>query len=1219
MPDFKDIWLKIFVIFGLVMCVRSVGHAQVPDCNGNGIADACDIDCGPSGGACDVPGCGASPDCNSNGVPDECDLLPESSETKLIASDGAEDDRFGDSVSIDGEVAIIGAPEDGDKNTGSAYVLRWNGASWVEEVKLTASDAEQYDHFGGSVSISGDVALVGLPWDDHGGVRSGSVYVFRRNGSSWVETNLTASDAEEDDRFGHSVSISGDVAMVGAYGDDDRGGVSGSVYVFRWNGSSWIEESKLTASDGAAGDRFGTSVSLDGEVALIGASDDSVGDVRSGSAYVFRWNGSSWVEEDKLTASDGANYDNFGYSVSIDGEVALIGAPYDNDRESSAGSAYVFRRHGSSWVQEDELSSYYVDEYDYFGESVSISGGVAVIGAPYDDENGNSSGVAYVFRWNPSIPGSWIEEERMVASDNAAKDYFGKSVSLSGKVALIGSPNNDGGAVDSGSAYMYRVREADCNQNGIPDSCDIAGGTSDDCNANSVPDECELTPRSMETRLNASDFADDDFFGDSVSIDGDVALVGASYEDDGGDGSGSVYVYRWNGSIWVEDDKLTASDAEDNDRFGNSVSIDGNVALIGSPYDDDGGDSSGSAYVFRYNGSSWVQEDKLTASDAAAGDMFGWSVSISGEVALIGAFRDDNVGDDSGSAYVFRFNGTSWVEEKKLTASDTAKYDEFGYSVSIDGNVALIGSPYNDHGAHNSPGAAYVFRWDGASWVETKLTASDAADWDHFGNSVSIDGGAAMIGAPGDGDGYCNDCGAAYAFGWNGSNWVEKDKLTASDGRRNGYFGTTVSLDGDLALIGGDFGYRSDWGAGYVFRWFPGSVGSWVEQTKLTGTGITNRSGFGRALSLSGNVALIGALSDDAVGDNTGSAYVFHLLEADCNRNDILDGCDITGGTSQDCNMNLVPDECDIPLGYSSDCDNDGHPDDCQADTDNDGVIDPCDNCPISVNAGQTDSDADGTGDACDNCPTDTNKINPGACGCGVPDDSNGDGVIDCLVSDHCPNDPNKTSPGTCGCGVPDDDNNGDGVPDCLSIDLCPNDPAKTNPGACGCGVSDADNNGDGAPDCFGIDLCPNDPIKTNPGICGCGIFDIDSNGDGIIDCLGGSGTGGQGASVVTLRVKMLVGDDSSDGGIYTFLRGESVPVSIPDDGRSGYCFSHWMGDVNGTDTNINVYMDRDKTITAVYYQCSKQPLVCGAGAAVSSLAIMLGLGLVKLRYRRRG
>ena len=253
-----------------------------------------------------------------------------------------------------------------------------------------------------------------------------------------------------------------------------------------------------------------------------------------------------------------------------------------------------------------------------------------------------------------------------------------------------------------------------------------------------------------EFKLTADDGASWDRFGSSVSISGDRVVVGAFGDNSG---SGSAYVFSYNGSTWTQEAKLTASDAAAGDYFGYAVSISGDRVVVGAYGDDIG---SGSAYVFSYDGSTWTQETKLTASDAAGMDYFGWSVSISGDRVVVGAFADD----PAGSAYVFSYDGNGWTQEAKLTASDAADGDDFGQSVSISGYTVVVGVSAADTGS----GSAYVFRYDGSDWAEeTKLTASDAAAYDHFGYAVSISGDRVVAAALGDDDGGA-DTGAAYVF-----------------------------------------------------------------------------------------------------------------------------------------------------------------------------------------------------------------------------------------------------------------------------------------------------------------------------------------------------------------------------------------------------------------------------------------------------------------------
>ncbi|MFC2084703.1 FG-GAP repeat protein, partial [Bacteroidota bacterium] len=216
--------------------------------------------------------------------------------------------------------------------------------------------------------------------------------------------------------------------------------------------------------------------------------------------------------------------------------------------------------------------------------------------------------------------------------------------------------------------------------------------------------------------------------------------------------------------------KLIASDGAENDYFGWSVSISGDRAIIGALWNDDAGSNSGSAYIFSFDGTSWSEEAKLTASDAAANDEFGCSVSISGDRAIIGAKRNSDAGSNSGSAYIFSFDGTSWNEEVKITASDAERYDWFGNSVSIDGNRVIVGARNKDN-ALNSSGSAYIFSNDGTNWSEeAKLIASDAASRDYFGCSVSIKGNRVIIGAE-ENDDAGGSSGSAYIFSFNGTSW----------------------------------------------------------------------------------------------------------------------------------------------------------------------------------------------------------------------------------------------------------------------------------------------------------------------------------------------------------------------------------------------------------------------------------------------------------------
>ena len=370
-------------------------------------------------------------------------------EARLTASDGGPFQSFGRAVAVCGSTALISACCIFDWPT---YVFSFDPdrGAWIERQLLLASDGQGDDEFGFAVAIDGDTALISALQHIHEGAPGTSaVYVFRYNGSSWIETQeLLASAGTWGDGFSWSVSISGDLAVIGALLDDDNGGNSGSAYVFRYDSKSdtWIEEQKLLASDGAAGNFFGAAVAIGADTIVIGANGPT-----AGSAYVFRFDpdSSRWIEEQKLIPLDGPGHE-FGVSVSVSSDAILIGARLDG-----SGSAYVFRldpagEPGSQWVQEQKLVASDGVGGDQFGRSVGIDGDTAVIGASVSDAGGPGSGAAYVFRF---VEGKgWEEHQQLLPEPNAWTNFFGRSVAIDGETAVIGAHGED---QQRGAAYVF--------------------------------------------------------------------------------------------------------------------------------------------------------------------------------------------------------------------------------------------------------------------------------------------------------------------------------------------------------------------------------------------------------------------------------------------------------------------------------------------------------------------------------------------------------------------------------------------------------------------------------------------------------------------------------------------------------------------------------------------------------------------------------------------
>ncbi|MFA5103547.1 MAG: FG-GAP repeat protein, partial [Candidatus Thermoplasmatota archaeon] len=269
------------------------------------------------------------------------------------------------------------------------------GTTWTEQQKLLPPDGVTDAQFGISVDLDGDTAIIGANRDDDNGIRSGSAYIYTRSDTTWtLQAKLIASDGGEEERFGIDVALEGDTAMIGAE-TSDNGDFSGSVYVFTRNGSTWTEGQKLLASDGAALDWFGFYIDLDGDTALFSASQDDDNGSNSGSAYIFTRTGTTWTEQQKLKASDGAAGDRFSeYDVALDGDTALIGSYYNDDNGANSGSAYIFTRTGTTWTEQQKLNAADGAAQDWFGISVDLSGNTAFIGAPGKND---LMGSAYVF------------------------------------------------------------------------------------------------------------------------------------------------------------------------------------------------------------------------------------------------------------------------------------------------------------------------------------------------------------------------------------------------------------------------------------------------------------------------------------------------------------------------------------------------------------------------------------------------------------------------------------------------------------------------------------------------------------------------------------------------------------------------------------------------------------------------------------------------------
>ncbi len=880
----------------------------------------------------------------------------------LTAPDGAVNDFLGYTVALSGNTALAGARTDdvgANANQGSAWAFSRLGNNWFgPDQKLSDSDGTFGDQGGYSVALSGDTAVMGVHSDDVGAnTDQGSACIFIRSGITWVQqAKLTASDGAPNDWFGFSVAVSGDTAIVGSY-RDDIGTTSpdqGSAYIFTRTGTTWTQQAKLTASDGAAGDAFGISVAVSGDTAIVGARDDDIGaNPDQGSAYVFTRSGTTWTQQAKLTASGVAPGYWFGCSVAISGETVIAGA------YGAVGSAYIFTRSGATWTQQAKLTASDGAAGDDFGYSVDISANTAIVGAPNDDIGANGSqGSAYLFTRTGTL---WGQEAKLTASDGANGDSFGESVAVFGDTAIVGSYTDGIGAnYDQGSVFIFArsgttwTQSEKLTENGgaeivlfgrsvaLSGDTAIVGadqawvGTNFNQGAAWVYSGIGTKWIAPNMKVSATDGADGDYFGSSVALSGDTAAVGAPRDDIGANADqGSVSIYTRPCEAWTQQAKLTAADGAAADAFGGSVALDGDTAIVGASNVTVTSLNQGSAYVFTRSGTTWAQQAKLTAIDAASFDAFGGAVALSGDTAIVGASKDTHIFPKQGSAYIFVRSGTIWTQQAKLTASDAAANDEFGFSVALAGDTAIIGAHNDDAGVNTDQGSAYIFTRSGITWTQqAKLTASDGAGFDAFGSAVALSGDTAIVGAYTAGSGINFDKGAAYIFTRSGATWTQQARLAPSDAVLEGWFGYSTALVGNTAIVGSytaGIGANIAQGSAYIFT---RSGATWTQQVKHTASDGAAYDFFGRSVALSSDTALVGSYNDD-LAENTdqGSAYFFEAVFPTLCPGDL-------SGDSQ-------VDDTDFVLFATAydilDCADPGMPPGCPADLNTDGIVDDTD------------------------------------------------------------------------------------------------------------------------------------------------------------------------------------------------------------------------------------------------------------------------------------
>jgi FG-GAP repeat len=592
--------------------------------------------------------------------------------------------NFGHAVAISGSRIIVGACQDGGAgDLGRAYVYDLaSGTPGIPVLTLNDGTPSSNEQFGFSVAIAGDRILVSAPRDDTWGTDSGLAYAYDLSSPTpeLPMAILRDSSPALDDLFGMSVSLAGDLAVVGAHLDDDGAGNSGSAYIFDL--SSGTPELAILSIDNpgpASNDEFGRAVSLAGTRLLVGANGDNTGSSSAGSAYVFELSsGNPGNPAITINNPSPSSNEEFGGSVALSGPVAVIGSSRDDKGSSNAGGVAVFDLNSGSAQQPLLLIDNPAPTInDYFGSSVAVSGSMVAIAAIQDDQGATNAGTVYIYNTNSSVPG--VPLFAIPNPSPQSQDEFGNSLAISGNTLVVGASRNNTGADDAGSVYVF----------------DLASSTP------GVPIHVIDNP----------DFAIGDWFGYSVSLSGDRLLVGAPRDDAGAPNAGSAYVFDLGSPTPTIPVAVLSNPAPAlNDEFGFSVGVSGTNVVIGSRMDDNLAVDAGDVMIYDLSSATpAVPFASLTRPAPNEEDYFGTAVSISGTRIVVGAPGADLAADEGGAAYVYELNSaTSTVPADILETGVEHAADWLGAAVVIDGTNIMVTAPQQDGDTHNR-GAAYLF------------------------------------------------------------------------------------------------------------------------------------------------------------------------------------------------------------------------------------------------------------------------------------------------------------------------------------------------------------------------------------------------------------------------------------------------------------------------------------------------------------------------------
>ncbi len=662
----------------------------------------------------------------------------------LIPSDASSASFFGNAVAIDGDRIVVGSRGTGEAGpwTGSAYVFERNGEAWTEQAKLIAASQTAFDLFGNAVAISGDTILVGARWKGIGvAYLAGAVFIYERLPNGRYTRVRLVGDAVGD-MFGESLAIEGDTIAIGAWSADAQGLDSGAVHVYRRQGSDWVQEALLSAEDGAPFDHFGSTLALKGDLLVVGAEGDDETDQDRGSAYVFERLAGAWTQSAKLEPSDGQLRDQFGTAVAIGTDVILVGSPAHPNPSGGIGAIYRFERQGNAWL---ETKIEFGD--GNLGSALAASGGQAL------STDANGAGSVQIFDLqDPSMP----KLDAIRGSGLRRLDgRFGTGLAILGELVIGGDPGSDqddaGIQVQNGKNPIppTHIIDTQIRQRGIGRQIAAQGNVF----VAAGDEDAWIYERQGDGWVLAGEAGfiaqiTDPLPEIAVAVDRERVFVSAPRRQSSNQlEAGLVLCFEKNpAGSWAL--VQTISRGVTGENLGRSIAVCGDRLFLGTS------GISNVVYVYELQASIWVEVDSVSGEGSS--EEFGFDLACADEVLIVGAPGRQN---SSGTAYIYLWDGAQWESKGRITGSTAGPIARFGEAVAIHDDTVLVGAPDGNSPFSSTSGTAYVFARNGDQWLETEQLGTATRFQSRFGAEIAMSEGVWAIGASSESTG-----GAVYRY-----------------------------------------------------------------------------------------------------------------------------------------------------------------------------------------------------------------------------------------------------------------------------------------------------------------------------------------------------------------------------------------------------------------------------------------------------------------------